>query len=338
MKNERLLMLSVAMIGAGVVAMVVLAIFTARLLSAGIESTSYINELTHRVYKIRESGHEPAGEMKKIEAVLVRLKDMGMELNAKGYYEEVRRKLAELERMWQNPEEYGKTVSSIAEDLADINTQMKKDFSERLTRLKGYGIAVIVVFFGIPLGASLVVLLARNNKGHDTPGNDNMDVCAESMPLPVIKIDRNGWLLYANSEFAEWSGYGREESRGRRLDSLVEKEEHQRVADILEELSNGKTIRGVQVRVVKKEGLSLVELDGAPIRDDTGESVIVLKDVESIKKVMSELEKARKRAEEAKEKLKKMVSELEEFALIAIRREMKLKEIKERILTEDKKQ
>ena len=53
------------------------------------------------------------------------------------------------------------------------------------------------------------------------------------------------------------------------------------------------------------------------------------RDIEERRKIMSELETARSHAEEATAKLKKTVNDLEEFSLLAVRRELKMQELRE---------
>lgn len=53
---------------------------------------------------------------------------------------------------------------------------------------------------------------------------------------------------------------------------------------------------------------------------------------DDIKKLLDELDSARAQAEETEKKLKRTISELEEFALLAIRRELKMQELRERFV------
>ncbi len=330
MKNKRFLIFSLLLAGSLVVAMGVMGMFSLRLVSAGTQNASYIDDIIQRLHRLETPVDNPQVELKKIEMVLKRLKESvtAIELSS------IERRLSGLKAIEQSREEYIKLLSSVEEELESVRALLHREQAERLKRLKQYWIALLV-FSCIPFGVAL--FLTTQNRRQPPDATNQMDTCTENLPVPVIKIDEQGCIVKTNYEFVQWSGYDEKECRGRRLDSLVDRSECYRITDLLEGLLKGKTIRGVHVRFVKKGGGSHVELDGAPIRDGTGRALVVLKDMESIKKVMTELEGARKRAEEAKEKLKKMVNELEEFALIAIRREMKLKEIKERILTEDKK-
>lgn len=55
-------------------------------------------------------------------------------------------------------------------------------------------------------------------------------------------------------------------------------------------------------------------------------------DADERKRLMNELISARAQAEETEKKLKKTISDLEEFALLAIRRELKMQELRERFV------
>ncbi|MBI5344435.1 MAG: hypothetical protein HZB83_03715 [Deltaproteobacteria bacterium] len=54
------------------------------------------------------------------------------------------------------------------------------------------------------------------------------------------------------------------------------------------------------------------------------------RDIEEIKRLKEELERARKEAENNSARLRETLDEMEEFALLAVRREVKMREIRER--------
>ena len=101
---------------------------------------------------------------------------------------------------------------------------------------------------------------------------------------------------------------------------------------VLATLSEGEAINNADLKLVLKNGAeSFFEFNAVPLWKDgvAAGCCCIGRDIEERRKIMSELEAARKHAEEATAKLKKTVNDLEEFSLLAVRRELKMQELRE---------
>ena len=153
----------------------------------------------------------------------------------------------------------------------------------------------------------------------------------ENLPVAIIESTKDGNIKYLNKIALAWSGYNKEEILGRRLTEFIPLENRGRIEEALETVLGGVPVRELQTPVALKGGVSRFEFNIAPIVE--GKEVVglrcVSKDIEKTKKMLDELERAKKEAEETSEKLRRTVKDLEEFALIAARREMKMHKIRE---------
>jgi len=153
----------------------------------------------------------------------------------------------------------------------------------------------------------------------------------ENLPVAIIESTKDGNIKYLNKIALAWSGYNKEEILGRRLTEFIPRENRGRIEEALKTVLGGVPVRELQTPVALKGGVSRFEFNIAPIVE--GKEVVglrcVSKDIEKTKKMLDELERAKKEAEETSEKLRRTVKDLEEFALIAARREMKMQKIRE---------
>jgi len=153
----------------------------------------------------------------------------------------------------------------------------------------------------------------------------------ENLPVAIIESTKDGNIKYLNKIALAWSGYNKEEILGRRLTEFIPRENRGRIEEALKTVLGGVPVRELQTPVALKGGVSRFEFNIAPIVE--GKEVVglrcVSKDIEKTKKMLDELERAKKEAEETSEKLRRTVKDLEEFALIAARREMKMHKIRE---------
>ncbi|MBI5599071.1 MAG: PAS domain S-box protein [Deltaproteobacteria bacterium] len=154
---------------------------------------------------------------------------------------------------------------------------------------------------------------------------------AETIPVAVIEFDRNGDIRYLNKMAIARSGWPERELNGKNFREFIPEEDRSAAEEAYGRVLSGATLMGLPTRLRLKEGASHVELNIVPIRD--GEDVTgfrcVVKDVEKTMRMMDDIEKARLDAEETSKKLRKTVEDLEEFSLIAVRREMKMQEIRQ---------
>ncbi len=153
----------------------------------------------------------------------------------------------------------------------------------------------------------------------------------ETMPVAVFEFDRNGRIQFVNRMGQLWTGYREDELVGKAFSSFVHEKERPVVQKLLDEALRGRSVNSLQIPMVLRKELRHFEFNIVPVWK--GGEVIgcraAAKDVEKTKRMMDELKEAKKQAEETSEQLRRTVKDLEEFALIAVRREMKMQEIRE---------
>lgn len=153
-----------------------------------------------------------------------------------------------------------------------------------------------------------------------------------SIPDMLIELDRDGLVVSANRAALDVTGYREDSLLGRPLLDIIEPEWKPRWQHTLSMLQEGEAAGMVDLKItLASGGASYFELNAAPLWKDgiVAGCCCVGRDIEERRKIITELEAARKHAEEASAKLKKTVNDLEEFSLLAVRRELKMQELRE---------
>ncbi|MEK7773893.1 MAG: PAS domain S-box protein [Deltaproteobacteria bacterium] len=165
--------------------------------------------------------------------------------------------------------------------------------------------------------------------------NESVAHCRElvrTMPDLVIDIDRSGDITYMNEAATRLTGYTEEDVLNRPYAGFVDKRSSDEAEKAFKKVLNGESVRNLELSLILKNGgVNLFEFNAVPIWRAGAPAVCraVGRDIEERKEIMGELKKARTEAEESSEKLKKTVRDLEDFALLAVRREIKMQEIRE---------
>lgn len=155
-----------------------------------------------------------------------------------------------------------------------------------------------------------------------------------SIPDILLELDRNGKVLFVNRAAAE-AGCTEDDVLGRHYMHFVSPESSRRAADAFAIIIEGKEVSSVDIKLTMREGLErFFEFNAVPLWKDgvVAGCCCIGRDIDERRKIMSELEAARRHAEEASGKLKKTVNDLEEFSLLAVRREIKMQELRERFV------
>jgi PAS domain S-box-containing protein len=125
-----------------------------------------------------------------------------------------------------------------------------------------------------------------------------METCAD----PFVVYDNQGRATYLNPAFTEVFGWTAEEVLGRRID-FVPKESVAETQQAIQAVMRGEGLTRFESRRFTKDGKVLdVRIGGALFRDDSGapEGIVVnLNDITAQKRMLAELEIARKDAEDA---------------------------------------
>jgi len=152
------------------------------------------------------------------------------------------------------------------------------------------------------------------------------------IPDILLEIDRSGVVIFANRTALEAVGYPEDEMLGRPFLSFVALEWRPAASAYLATLQQGETVSNADLKLVlKNRSESFFEFNAVPLWKNGAVAgcCCIGRDIEERRKIMHELESARKHAEEATAKLKKTVCDLEEFSLLAVRRELKMQELRE---------
>ncbi|MEK6759061.1 MAG: PAS domain-containing protein [Deltaproteobacteria bacterium] len=155
-----------------------------------------------------------------------------------------------------------------------------------------------------------------------------------ALPVAVLDIDMDGKVTSANEAASALSGYHSSDMKGRPLSSFIAEECLDEACDLIQKALSDRVIDCMELRMVLKSGaVRSIRLNMVPIRDKdeiTGCRCVAY-DMTSSRESENALQEARRASEEASIRLEKAERDLEEFALIAIKREGKMREIRERL-------
>ena len=153
-----------------------------------------------------------------------------------------------------------------------------------------------------------------------------------SIPDILLELDKSGSVIFINNTALAVTGYAEDEVLGRSFLDLIAAEWKPRWQSTLALLQEGEAAGNVDLKIVLASGApSFFEFNAVPLWKDgiVAGCCCIGRDIEERRKMITELESARRHAEEATAKLKKTVNDLEEFSLLAVRRELKMQELRE---------
>lgn len=153
-----------------------------------------------------------------------------------------------------------------------------------------------------------------------------------SVPDILLETDRDGKILFVNRAASEATGYPEEDVAGRHFLDFISPSTRGKAMAAFASVLAGKPASNVELELMLSDGsTSFFEFNAVPLwKDGTVAGCCCTgRDIDERRKIMAELEAARRHSEEATLKLKKTVSDLEEFSLLAVRRELKMQELRE---------
>ena len=153
-----------------------------------------------------------------------------------------------------------------------------------------------------------------------------------SIPDILLELDKTGAIIFANKTALETTGYSEDDMLGRPFIDFVTLEWKAAGHSTLSTLRQGEAVNNADLKLVlKNKAESFFEFNAVPLWKNGAVAgcCCIGRDIEERRKIMGELETARSHAEEATAKLKKTVNDLEEFSLLAVRRELKMQELRE---------
>lgn len=153
-----------------------------------------------------------------------------------------------------------------------------------------------------------------------------------AMPDLVMDIDRSGEVACFNEAATRLTGYDEEDVLKRPFLGLVDGRSTGEAREAFERVLSGETVRNLELALTLKDGgVKLFDFNAVPVRRAGATAICraVGRDMDGRKELMEELRKARAEAEESSERLRQTIRDLEDFALLAVRREVKMQEIRE---------
>lgn len=154
-----------------------------------------------------------------------------------------------------------------------------------------------------------------------------------SAPVAVIELERSGDIAFMNEEAGRL--FWHPSLKGSPFTSLVHRDYRAMFNENVKEALSGYVSGKSVIEMVSLEGkASRFELTALPVRGREGVegARLIMRSLDEVKDLKEELVKTRFEAEETNRRLKETISDLEEFALLAVRRELKMKEIRERFV------
>lgn len=155
-----------------------------------------------------------------------------------------------------------------------------------------------------------------------------------TLPVAVLDIDMDGKITSANEAASTLSGYRPSDIRGRPITSFITEECLDEARNLIQKALSGMESDRRELRMALKNGAARsIGLNIVPIKnkDEITGCRCVAFEMNNLKELENALLKAREASEEASIRLEKAERDLEEFALIAIRREGKMRDIRERL-------
>lgn len=150
------------------------------------------------------------------------------------------------------------------------------------------------------------------------------------LPLPVCSINPLGIIIDTNQAFQKLTKYSASEIVGASVETIFQKKKD--ITTLLKEVFEKKEVRTQEMVLVAKQKNKIPVTVSISVRQDReGEVIghfIAITDITEPKKLQEELER---KVEERTKDLQEKIEELEKFYKLAVGRELKMVELKEKI-------
>lgn len=147
-------------------------------------------------------------------------------------------------------------------------------------------------------------------------------------PLPVFELDRGLKITRANRAAGEIAGCAEDGLAGKDFLALANGEDEKNLEEGLKAVLKGKETGRLISELTFNDDIPPVVFELTLLPSSNGGVTIMAREVGEVERLHDEMEQVKKEAEDASLKLKKTIKDLEEFALIAVRRERKMQEIR----------
>lgn len=155
-----------------------------------------------------------------------------------------------------------------------------------------------------------------------------------TLPDAVVELDRSGALVYLNDAALSLTGYKPDEIRKLDYTDLTPHGSHHEMKEVFQSVLEGNTVSNRELPFIGKDCReSLFRFTAVPLwkgREPSG-CLLIGMDTEEKKRLSSDLKSERLKSGELSSRLNKAIQSLEEFSLMAVRRELKMREIRERL-------
>lgn len=157
----------------------------------------------------------------------------------------------------------------------------------------------------------------------------------EISPSAIFEIDSNGNIVSLNGPARKLTGVpddGR--TPGSPLKGFLPAQSRAELDELFGDIRQGNTVNSRQLPFVWGDGgVNRLDVSGAPLWSDGTVMgyLISIHDTNRADRLAMELEDARRVTEETTDQLKKTILDIEEFALLAVKREVKMQEIREKL-------
>jgi PAS domain S-box-containing protein len=155
-----------------------------------------------------------------------------------------------------------------------------------------------------------------------------------AIPDALAETDEHGNITFVNEAVTALTGHSRKDLIGTDHAAFIPQSAAAGMREIFDAVMKGGTLINRELPIILKDGgTRYFEFSISPIRRADGKVAgcrFVGRDIDERKRIMDELKRTREESKEASEKLKKTIEDLEEFSLLAVRRELKMLEIRER--------
>lgn len=155
-----------------------------------------------------------------------------------------------------------------------------------------------------------------------------------AIPAAVIQLDATGSIARLNGFAAMLTGHSAIEVPEMDYTDITPTQSHHEMKEVFKAVSNGGTVTGRVITILGDDCREITcEFNAVPLwkGSEADGCVLMFRDVDEKKRLETELKSAWMKAEEASAKLDKTIQCLEEFSLMAVRRELKMREIRERL-------
>jgi len=156
-----------------------------------------------------------------------------------------------------------------------------------------------------------------------------------AIPDALAETDERGNITFVNEAVKKLTGYSEKDLIGTDHSAFIPQAAAAEMRDIFDTVMKGGTLNNRELPIILKDGSArYFEFSASPIRKPDGKISgcrFVGRDIDERKRIIEELKRTREESAEASVKLKRTIEDLEEFSLLAVRREIKMHEIRERI-------